>query len=87
MSEIYTYIPQGVCSKKYTFEIEDNVIKKVDIKGGCLGNLLGISKIIVGMTIDEVVEDFEGTMCGRKPTSCPDQIAKALKSYQQEHMD
>lgn len=62
------------------FDIDENrIIKNVKIIGGCLGNLLGISKILVGMSIKDVIERFDGVKCGNKPTSCPDQIAQALK--------
>lgn len=77
----YEYVPSGVCSRKYTFEIEDNIVKSCKIEGGCPGNLLGISRIIVGMPIDDIVEDFKGVKCGNKDTSCPDQIATALEKF------
>lgn len=79
--EKFVYKPQGVCSREMVFEMDGNVIKNVQIVGGCPGNLLGISRIIRNMTIDEVIEDFEGVKCGPKATSCPDQIAQALKAY------
>lgn len=85
MSETYVFQPKGVCSRRYTFELDGDTIESVKIDGGCAGNLLGISKIIRGMKIDEVIEDFLGTPCGRRPTSCPDQIAIALKTYKEEH--
>ena len=81
---VFEYIPNNVCSRKYTFDIdEDNIIRKCEIIGGCQGNLAGISKLIIGMNIDHVIERFEGTDCHQKGTSCPDQIAKALKSYKE----
>ena len=76
----FEYNPQGVCSRHYTFDIEDDVIKSVEIIGGCKGNLSGISKLIKGMNINDVIEKLEGTTCGSNPTSCPDQIAKALRA-------
>jgi uncharacterized protein (TIGR03905 family) len=79
----FEYNPQGVCSRHYTFDIEDNVIKSVEIIGGCKGNLSGISKLIKGMNINDVIEKLEGTTCGSNRTSCPDQIANALKAYKQ----
>lgn len=79
----FEYTPVGVCSRKYIFEIEGDTIQSCVIQGGCPGNTLGISKIIKGMKIDEVLEDFEGVRCGLKPTSCPDQIAQALKKYKE----
>lgn len=77
----YEFYPKGVCSNKYVFEIENNVINSCEIIGGCPGNTLGISKILVGMDLDKVIESFEGTDCHGKGTSCPDQIAKALKQF------
>ena len=62
------------------------MINSVVIAGGCPGNLLGISRIIKGMTIAEVVEDFTGVRCGAKQTSCPDQIAEALLEYQAQYL-
>ena len=79
---IFEYNPSGVCSKHYTIDIDENdVIKSVEIIGGCQGNLTGISKIIVGMNIDHVIERFSGINCGFKGTSCPDQISQALQAY------
>ena len=79
----YSYTPKGVCSTKYTFDIEDGIIKSVSIVGGCNGNLKGISRLLEGMKVDDVIGKLEGTTCGFKNTSCPDQIAKGLKAYQQ----
>lgn len=77
---IIEYTPKGTCSQKMIFDIDENrIIKNVKIIGGCPGNLLGISKILVGMSIKDVIERFDGVKCGNKPTSCPDQIAQALK--------
>ena len=73
--------PKGVCSREMRFDIDHDVIRKVDIVGGCPGNLMGISRILEGKHIDEVIASFEGVRCGAKPTSCPDQIAHALKEY------
>ena len=75
----YEYTPVGTCSRKLVFDIEDDRIKSLEVTGGCPGNLLGISRIVKGMTLDEVIEDFEGVTCDNKKTSCPDQIAQALK--------
>ncbi len=79
--EKFTYIPEGVCSKKMDFEVENGVITNVVITGGCPGNLLGISRIIKGKTVQEVIDAFQGVRCGGKPTSCPDQIAMALARH------
>ncbi len=80
--EHYVYRPKGVCSKEMRFEMEGDVIRKVTIVGGCPGNLLGISCMLENKRIEEVIQAFEGVRCGAKPTSCPDQIACALKDYQ-----
>lgn len=76
----YTYQPKGVCSRQMTFDIEDGVIRSVDIVGGCSGNLQGISRLVEGMKVEDAIEKMRGIKCGFKPTSCPDQLAKALKS-------
>ena len=78
---IFEYIPQGVCSKHYVFDIEDDIIREVRITGGCPGNLQGISCLLAGMNVHDVIAKFDGILCRGKPTSCPDQIAQALKSY------
>lgn len=77
----YTYKPQGVCARSFEFEIENKIIKDVKIIGGCPGNLLGISMLIKNKNIDDVISSLEGIKCGPKATSCPDQISKALKSF------
>lgn len=74
------YTPRGVCAQGITIEVEDDIIKNVRFSGGCPGNLLGISKLVEGMKVSEVIEKFEGVRCGNKPTSCPDQLAQALKA-------
>ncbi len=77
----YQYRPSGlVCSRMIEIEIgEDGRISRVEFAGGCPGNLLGISRLVVGMTPEEVIRKVEGVRCGGKPTSCPDQLANALK--------
>ena len=77
---IYTYRPQGVCSQRMEVEVEDGRILRVEVLGGCSGNLQGISRLLVGMDVDEAIRRMEGIRCGYKPTSCPDQLAKALKA-------
>jgi len=71
----------GTCCSQINLEIEDNIIKKVEFKGGCNGNLQGIAALVVGMDKDEVAKKLEGLHCGMKSTSCPDQLAKALKEW------
>ena len=76
---IYTYTPRGVCSRKMTLEIEDGILKSLKVEGGCSGNLQGICKLVAGMPVEDVIRRVEGIRCGMKATSCPDQLAKALK--------
>lgn len=77
---IYEYRPSGVCSTKISVEIEDGIIKDVKFTGGCNGNTQGLSKLAVGRKADEVIEILSGIKCGFRNTSCPDQLAKALKT-------
>lgn len=81
----FEYVPSGVCSRHYTFDIDNNVINSLKVEGGCQGNLAGISRIVVGMKVDDVIRAFEGVDCNHKGTSCPDQIARALKSYKAQN--
>ena len=81
MSKHYEYTPSGVCSRRFLFELEDGKIVSLQVEGGCNGNLKGIASLIKGREITEVIGLLEGIECGFKPTSCPDQIARALKSY------
>ena len=74
----YRYKPSGVCSREMIIELDGNTIKKLTIVGGCDGNTKGISKLVVGMNINDVIERLRGIQCGMKGTSCPDQLAKAL---------
>lgn len=77
----YRYKPKGVCSQEIVFDIKDNVIQSMYVVGGCNGNLKGVSALCKGRTVDEVIASLDGIKCGMKPTSCPDQIAQALKNY------
>ena len=79
-----SYQPKGVCSRHMEIDVEDGVIQAVRVVGGCSGNLQGISSLLVGMTTDEAIRRMEGIRCGVKPTSCPDQLAKALKTAVKE---
>lgn len=74
----FTYKTSGTCSREITFEIEDGKVKNVQFFGGCNGNLKGISALVEGQDIDDVISRVEGIKCGMKSTSCPDQLAKAL---------
>ena len=75
----YTFSPSGVCSMKISFETEDGIVKNVRFTGGCNGNTQGISKLVEGMEINEVIRRLKGTNCGGRGTSCPDQLAIALE--------
>lgn len=75
-----TYYPKGVCSRKMDIELENGIIQSVAIAGGCNGNLQGICKLVQGKKAEEVVALLRGIRCGGKPTSCPDQLAKALEN-------
>lgn len=79
--ETYEFTPKGVCSRKMTFEIEGDTIQSLVVEGGCNGNLKGIGALLKGRKIQEVIEALDGIQCGFKNTSCPDQIAQALKQY------
>ncbi len=75
----FTYKTKGTCSQMISFEVNNNIVSNVQYYGGCNGNLKGIGKLVEGMNIDEVIARLEGIQCGMKPTSCPDQLAQALK--------
>ncbi|MGN0588139.1 MAG: TIGR03905 family TSCPD domain-containing protein [Ruminiclostridium sp.] len=76
----FEYIPRGVCSRKIIIDVEDDKVLDVKFIGGCNGNLKGIGALVKGMTVDEVITRLEGIDCNMKGTSCPDQLAMALKS-------
>lgn len=75
----YQYRTKGTCSQMISFEIQEGKLKNVQFLGGCNGNLKGIGALVEGMDVQTVIERLEGTRCGMKQTSCPDQLAKALK--------
>ena len=77
--ETITYLPKGVCSKHMEIDLENGVIQAVRVLGGCSGNLQGICALLVGMTRDEAIRRMDGIHCGPRSTSCPDQLAQALK--------
>ena len=78
----FRYRPRGVCSQEMIFDInEDNTINNLEVIGGCDGNLKGINNLLKGMNVDEVIKRLEGVKCRIKNTSCPDQIAQALKEF------
>lgn len=80
----YRYKPQGVCSREMVIDIDGEIIKSVKILGGCAGNTVGVSKLVEGRTIDEVIKLLKGIPCGTKGTSCPDQLAKALEDIKEK---
>ncbi len=74
------YKPVGVCSQLIRVDVEDNVIKDAEFVGGCSGNTQGVARLVIGMNVDEAISRLEGIKCGFKSTSCPDQLAQALKA-------
>ena len=76
----YTYKTKGTCSREINFEVENGKVKNVSFIGGCNGNLKGIAALVDGMDVDEAISRIEGITCGMKKTSCPDQLAQALKA-------
>lgn len=74
----YTYKTQGTCSTHIELEVENNVLKEISFWGGCNGNLQGISRLVAGKPVAEVIAKLEGVCCGSCPTSCPDQLCRAL---------
>ena len=81
----YIYNTQGTCSKQIIIDVDDSgVVENVTFIGGCNGNTKGISSLVKGMKIDEVVEKLQGITCGFRPTSCPDQLATALKQIKEK---
>ena len=75
----YSYKTSGVCSQKIQFDVEDGLLKNVKYVGGCNGNLQGIGRLVEGMKVEDVISKLEGVKCGFRATSCPDQLARALK--------
>lgn len=74
----FEYKTKGVCSRAIRFELEDNIVKNVEVIGGCHGNSQGVAALVEGMDADEVIRRVKGICCGYKDTSCPDQLACAL---------
>ena len=73
------YKTKGTCSSRMLIDVEDGVVRDIQITGGCDGNLQGLSRLVTGMKVEDVISRLEGIRCGFKPTSCPDQLAQALK--------
>ena len=82
--EQITYTTKGVCSRKIYVTVDNHIVKEVKFEGGCAGNTKGVAALSVGMTVDEVIERLEGIRCNFKPTSCPDQLAQALREYKEK---
>ena len=76
----YNFTPRGVCSRLIELDIENDIIKGCRFMGGCHGNLQGIAKLVQGMKVDDAIQKLEGIDCSGRGTSCPDQLAKALKA-------
>ena len=79
----FDYKPHGVCPMNISFDLDGDTVHNVSFKGGCNGNLQGISRLVQGMPVQEAIRRMEGIRCGFKSTSCPDQLAQALKQHQQ----
>ncbi len=79
------YRTHGTCSQEIDFEIEDNKIQSVEFIGGCDGNTKGLAALLQGMDVDEAIKRLSGIRCGFKETSCPDQLSRALREYQESH--
>ena len=80
----FEYKTKGTCSQMIFFDVEENKIHNVEYLGGCNGNLQGIGRLVEGMDIDEAIRRLDGIQCGAKPTSCPDQLANALKKAKEQ---
>lgn len=80
----YIYQTKGTCSREIEVEINDGVVGVVHFVGGCHGNLQGISRLVEGMKLEDVIHRLDGIRCGMKPTSCPDQLCRALEEAMQQ---
>ena len=78
------YRPKGVCASRIDIDIDAGIIRQVSFRGGCAGNTQGVAALLIGMPVGEAIRRLEGIRCGFKPTSCPDQLAQALKTYEGE---
>ncbi len=83
----YSYKTSGTCSRAIRFEVNNGIVSNVKFEGGCSGNTKGIASLVEGMAVDEVISRLSGITCGFKNTSCPDQLARALKNLRQEMSD
>lgn len=80
----HVYVPTGVCSRKIYLEVDGEIIKKVEFEGGCNGNTKGLSAMVEGQNVKDVIKKLKGIKCGFKTTSCPDQLASALEEILEE---
>jgi len=81
MTEHISYNTSGTCSRRIEIDVNDGIVEKVEYIGGCSGNTQGVAALVKGMSVDEAISRLEGIRCGFKSTSCPDQLAKALKKH------
>lgn len=79
--DVVKFLPKGVCSKLMQLKIKDDILLDMETVGGCSGNLGGISKLVKGLNINDIIEKLRGIPCGSRPTSCPDQLAQGLQLY------
>lgn len=79
------YTTRGTCAREIQFEIDGDIIQHVEFIGGCSGNTQGVARLVEGMKVQEAIDRIEGIKCGPKSTSCPDQLAQALKGYLLNH--
>ena len=79
------HINKGTCSSAVDFEVENGIVTNCRFIGGCDGNTKGVAKLVIGRTVDEIIHLLDGVDCRGRGTSCPDQLAQALKEYQQQH--
>ena len=80
----YKYRTQGTCSAQIVFDLDGDVVRNVKFIGGCSGNTQGVARLVEGMTVDEIEKKLRGIRCGFKPTSCPDQLAQAVRKAYNE---
>ena len=81
----YNYPTEMTCSQLISFDLDGNVVSNIEFLGGCNGNLKAISKLVNGWTVEKIEEYLKGNLCGYKPTSCADQLARAVRwAYEQE---
>lgn len=80
----FEFVPRGVCARKMVISVENGIVTDAQIIGGCHGNSQGVAALVKGMPVEDIINRLSGIRCGYKPTSCPDQLAAALKKYQED---